>query len=240
MGEQPREPAGTPVGRRTVLGLIALGAAGVLGGNWVQNALARLLAPIQTRDPTGLTSLLPLGDTFRFYSVTGGVPSRGRRDVPARVSAAWSTARRRSRSPTCRRCRRPSLVRDFQCVTGWRVPQVHWSGVRLSDAARPGRRPADGAGDPAHVVRRHLHREPDPRPGPAARRHRRPADARRTDVTHDHGGPVRLYVAPMYGYKSAKWLSGIEVTDAEVARATGSTAGTTSTGSSARPTGEHR
>jgi DMSO/TMAO reductase YedYZ molybdopterin-dependent catalytic subunit len=33
------------------------------------------------------------------------------------------------------------------------------------------------------------------------------------EVTHDHGGPVRLYVAPMYGYKSVKWLSGIEVTD---------------------------
>jgi DMSO/TMAO reductase YedYZ molybdopterin-dependent catalytic subunit len=31
-------------------------------------------------------------------------------------------------------------------------------------------------------------------------------------VTHDHGGPVRLYVAPMYGYKSAKWLSGIQLT----------------------------
>ncbi|MEY9889887.1 DMSO/TMAO reductase YedYZ molybdopterin-dependent catalytic subunit [Catenulispora sp. MAP12-49] len=32
-------------------------------------------------------------------------------------------------------------------------------------------------------------------------------------ITHDHGGPVRLYVAPMYFYKSAKWLSGISVTD---------------------------
>jgi DMSO/TMAO reductase YedYZ molybdopterin-dependent catalytic subunit len=31
-------------------------------------------------------------------------------------------------------------------------------------------------------------------------------------VSHDHGGPVRLYVAPMYGYKSLKWLSGIELT----------------------------
>lgn len=30
---------------------------------------------------------------------------------------------------------------------------------------------------------------------------------------HAHGGPVRLYVAPMYFYKSAKWLSGITVTD---------------------------
>ena len=25
-------------------------------------------------------------------------------------------------------------------------------------------------------------------------------------VTNEHGGPVRLYVAPMYGYKSCKWL----------------------------------
>jgi DMSO/TMAO reductase YedYZ molybdopterin-dependent catalytic subunit len=31
-------------------------------------------------------------------------------------------------------------------------------------------------------------------------------------VTAAHGGPVRLYAAPMYFYKSAKWLSGITVT----------------------------
>ena len=32
-------------------------------------------------------------------------------------------------------------------------------------------------------------------------------------IGHSHGGPVRLYVAPMYFYKSAKWLSGITVTE---------------------------
>jgi DMSO/TMAO reductase YedYZ molybdopterin-dependent catalytic subunit len=32
-------------------------------------------------------------------------------------------------------------------------------------------------------------------------------------VTREHGGPVRLYVAPMYGYKSLKWLDRIEVTN---------------------------
>ena len=30
-------------------------------------------------------------------------------------------------------------------------------------------------------------------------------------ITTEHGGPVRLYVAPMYGYKSLKWLSAIRV-----------------------------
>ena len=33
-------------------------------------------------------------------------------------------------------------------------------------------------------------------------------------ITVEHGGPVRLYVAPMYGYKSLKWLSAIRVVDA--------------------------
>ncbi len=32
-------------------------------------------------------------------------------------------------------------------------------------------------------------------------------------ITAEHGGPVRLYVAPMYGYKSLKWLSEIRVVD---------------------------
>jgi DMSO/TMAO reductase YedYZ molybdopterin-dependent catalytic subunit len=32
-------------------------------------------------------------------------------------------------------------------------------------------------------------------------------------VTTEHGGPVRLYVAPMFGYKSLKWLSAISVVD---------------------------
>ena len=51
------------------------------------------------------------------------------------------------------------------------------------------------------------------------------AQARRPDVlvayelegkplSSDHGGPARLYVAPMYGYKSCKWLDRIELTKA--------------------------
>jgi DMSO/TMAO reductase YedYZ molybdopterin-dependent catalytic subunit len=32
-------------------------------------------------------------------------------------------------------------------------------------------------------------------------------------ISRAHGGPARLYVAPMYGYKSCKWLDGIELTE---------------------------
>ena len=35
-------------------------------------------------------------------------------------------------------------------------------------------------------------------------------------VSHNHGGPVRMYVDGQYGYKSTKWLSGIELTEDEI------------------------
>src|SRR5580765_4169025 len=70
-----RPDDGSPVGRRVVLGLIGLGALGIATGTRAQSAVSGFLAPIQLRDPTGLTSLLPVGDTFRFYSVTGSVPN---------------------------------------------------------------------------------------------------------------------------------------------------------------------
>ena len=52
-------------------------------------------------------------------------------------------------------------------------------------------------------------------------------------VTREHGGPVRLYVAPMYGYKSLKWLERIEVTN-ELDPGIGKSSDTTSTGGWAR------
>jgi DMSO/TMAO reductase YedYZ molybdopterin-dependent catalytic subunit len=204
------EQAGTPVGRRAVLGLIGLGAAGVLGGNW----LASLLGPIEERDPTGLISLLPVGEAFRLYSVTGAVPVRTaasyRLDVFGLVDrpARYTLADLQSLPQT-------DLVRDFHCITGWRVPQVHWSGVPLSavlDRAHPSAQ--------ATAVRFHSFDGTYTESLPLAA-------ARRPDVlvalrmlgapvTHEHGGPVRMYAASMYGYKSTKWLSGIELTRAQV------------------------
>ena len=130
---------GSPIGRRIVLGLIAMGAAGIVGGSSVQDRLAKVIAPIQHADPTGLISLLPLGATFRYYSVTGSVRSRNaqnyRLDIRGLVGKPMSyTLADLEKMP------QTTLVRDFQCVTGWRVPEVHWSGVRLSDlldAAQP-------------------------------------------------------------------------------------------------------
>lgn len=180
----------------------------------MQDRLATLLGPIEERDPTGLISLLPLGQTFRLYSVTGSVPvptaAGYRLDVFGLVErpASYGLADLQAMPQS-------DLVRDFQCITGWRVPGVHWGGVPLSavlDRARP-------SGE-ATAVRFHSFDGAYTESLPLA-------DARRRDVlvalrmlgapvTHEHGGPVRMYVASMYGYKSTKWLSGIELTRTEV------------------------
>lgn len=215
-GDDVAEPSrrGKPVGRRVVLGLIGLGTAGVLGGSTVQGTLARWMAPIENRDPTGLLALLPLGDAFRFYSVTGSVPTRTAANYRLTVSgevakpATYTLAELQSMPQT-------SLVKTFQCVTGWKVLDVPWSGVRLSDLidrARPSAaakavrfRSFDGTYTESLTMEQ-------------ARRSDVIVALRMLDgpVSHDHGGPVRMYCASLYGYKSTKWLSAIELTTEQI------------------------
>ncbi|MFC7844176.1 molybdopterin-dependent oxidoreductase [Streptomyces sp. NPDC057382] len=209
--EEPPE-RGAPIGRRVFLGTLALGAAGVVAAPPLQRALEGFLGSAADKDPTGLTGLLPNGGGFRYYSVASSVPRRNAATYRLTVDGlvdrptAYTLGDLRALPQT-------RMVRDVQCVTGWRVPDTPFEGVRLSrilDAAgvRPTARAVrftcfDGTYTESLTL----------------------DQARRADVLvalrmqdkdlgHSHGGPVRLYVAPMYFYKSAKWLSGITVTDA--------------------------
>jgi DMSO/TMAO reductase YedYZ molybdopterin-dependent catalytic subunit len=206
---------GAPVGRRVALGLFGLGALGVVAGSRVQNGLLRVIAPVATRDPTGLISMFPVGDQFRFYSVAAHAPRRNavdyRLDVSGLVSrpAGFTLADLTAMPQT-------SLVRDFQCVTGWRVPEVPWGGVRLSqllDAVGP----LPGATAVRFISFDGVYSE-----SLTMEQARRPDVLVALSMLHGpvsryHGGPVRLFVAPMYGYKSLKWLGGIEVTAGVIA-----------------------
>jgi DMSO/TMAO reductase YedYZ molybdopterin-dependent catalytic subunit len=207
-------PAGSPVGRRLVLGLAGLGAAGVVGGASFSRRLSEWLAPVELRDPTGLLATLPLGPVFRFYSVTGGVARRDERTYRLRVGGL--VARPATyRLGDLRGLPRTTFTSDFHCVTGWVVPGVRWSGVCLSellDRAQPA--PAATAVrfrsfDGAYT---------ESLPLELARRARTVVALEMLDgpVSHDHGGPVRMYVDGQYGYKSTKWLSAIELTEEEV------------------------
>ena len=156
-------------------------------------------------------SLLPVG-RFRIYTVTGRIHRRSDADYRLNVGGFVDgpftlTLDELKAMPATR------MTKDFQCVTGWRVHDVKWTGVRLADLLdRAGVKPGaqgvrflsfDG------VYTETLTME----------------QARRDDVivayemegkpvTSAHGGPARLYVAPMYGYKSIKWLETVEVSEA--------------------------
>jgi DMSO/TMAO reductase YedYZ molybdopterin-dependent catalytic subunit len=197
-----------PIGRRVVLGVVALGTGGVLGGAVVQ----RWLASVAKHDPTGLTNLLPLGDQFRFYSVTGSVAHAD--PITYRLAVTGLVDKPKAYSLTdLAALPQTTMVRDFQCVTGWRVPKVPWTGVRLSELlALSGVQPAGKAlrflsfdGTYTESLTMEQAQNPDMLVATAMLH---------GPVSHDHGGPVRLYAAPMYGYKSIKWLSEIQVVDA--------------------------
>jgi DMSO/TMAO reductase YedYZ molybdopterin-dependent catalytic subunit len=207
----PEDRGGTPIGRRVVLGMLGLGALGIAFGDKAQARIERVLRPLTQNDPTGLTSFVPTAGRFRIYSVVGHLPERS--DSEYRLSLDGLVDRPLELSLDDLRSRpQTDLVRDFQCVTGWRVADVPWRGIKVSKLLdEAGVQPSathlritsfDGVYTESLTI----------------------DQARRDDVlvahemqggpvTREHGGPVRLYVAPMYGYKSLKWLERIEVTN---------------------------
>ena len=202
--EGRRSDARVPVGRRVFLSLGALATVGVVLGARLQSAARGVLG-------SGIGGLFPFGDRFRIYSITGSYPAitpeAYRLEVSGLVKRPQTlTLADLEAMPATR------LVRTFQCVTGWRVPGVHWEGVRLehllelvgvaSGATSLSFESYDGVDTESLTL----------------------DQARMSDVivayrmlgapvTQEHGGPVRLYVAPMFGYKSLKWLSAIRVVD---------------------------
>ena len=111
---------------------------GIVAGSPASNAINEVAA----KDPTGLAQLLPAGGGFRYYSIAGPVkrvtPAEyvlsvgGLVDQPVTLSYADLAAMPQTQ-----------LTRDFQCVTGWRVPECTGAGVLLRDVLdRVGRRPA--------------------------------------------------------------------------------------------------
>ena len=198
-----------PLGRRLFLGLLGAGALGTIFGQQVQGFVGSVLQPLTNSSGGGIADLIPGANRFRYYTVTGGYPVIKRAQYSLSVGGLVRKPLALSYADLLA-LPRTELVRDFQCVTGWRVPDVHWAGVRLGhivDLAQP----QAGAEAVEFTSYDGVYTESLTL-----------AEAHRDDVlvayemlgapvTVDHGGPVRLYVAPMYGYKSAKWLKSISV-----------------------------
>ncbi|MFF4881335.1 molybdopterin-dependent oxidoreductase [Streptomyces nigra] len=208
---KPDPESGAPVGRRVLLGMLGAGAAGLAAAPYLQRGWENFLGAASQADATGLTGLLPNPGGFRYYSVVGSVPHKDETNYALKVRGlvdrpkTYTLADLRAMAQT-------RVVADVLCTDGWRVDDTPFEGVRLADilddvgVRSPGAAIRFTCFDGAYSESLTLEQ------------------ARRSDVlvalkmqdkpiTHEHGGPVRLFVAPMYFYKSAKWLSGISVTD---------------------------
>jgi hypothetical protein len=206
-GREARVDLGKPIGRRTMLSILGLGALGVLFGQGVQKAISSAL---RAAGGSSVSAVLPGGGGFVIYTVTEGYPAAppnfkvevdGLVDRPLSLSVAELEGLPKT-----------SLTRNFQCVTGWSVEDVAWVGVRLIDLAQHA-----GVQDRAsafhfssfdRVYTESLTVEQARQSGALVA-----YSMLGEPITREHGGPVRLYVPAMFGYKSIKWLSKITLTD---------------------------
>jgi DMSO/TMAO reductase YedYZ molybdopterin-dependent catalytic subunit len=184
--------------------MVGAGAVGVVFGAKVQKAVGSALG-------SGLGGLLPGGDRFRIYTITDSFPDISDSQYRLRVTGLVDRPTTFTLGDLMA-MPRTALAKDFQCVTGWRVPDVHWEGVKLSDvlAAAGAQSNAEGLefGSYDGLDTESLTLDQARRPDVIVAYRMLGAP-----ITTEHGGPVRLYVAPMYGYKSLKWLSTINVVE---------------------------
>jgi DMSO/TMAO reductase YedYZ molybdopterin-dependent catalytic subunit len=195
---------GAPVGRRIVLGMLGLGAVGLAAGQWLSGRVSDVVG----ETVPALADVLPAAGGFRIYTVTDGYPTSDPSTYRLTVSGLVDTPLSLSLDDLAAMPQK-QMTKDFQCVTGWRVDDVPWSGVALADVLD-----AAGLEDGAQALRftsfdgtytESLTLDQAKRPDVLVA-----TTMYGTPLEVKHGAPVRLYVAPMYGYKSIKWLGGIE------------------------------
>lgn len=195
--------------RRAFASFALYGAAAAFVVPW----LGRLPAVLaQGRTEGGAASAQAIESDFITYTAAGFIPEIRPDEYRLRVDGAVENPYELT-FDELRSLPRVEMVKNFQCVTGWVVPDVHWAGVRLADLVARAR-PRTGNGvvefysadgvytdslagadqvDLGDVI---LAYEIEGGPLPA-----------------DRGGPVRLVVPPMYGYKSVKWVNRLRITD---------------------------
>jgi DMSO/TMAO reductase YedYZ molybdopterin-dependent catalytic subunit len=184
------------VGRKLFLGLLGAGAVGVASGSLLSPVVTRVKGAVLPASGFTIYTVAPMP---LFHPSTWRLTVDGLVDQPLSLSYHDLLA-----LPAVAR------VRDYQCVTGWRVPHVHWQGVALATLARLAKaRPS------ATFINFYS------ADGVYSESLRLPGQAFQDDVmlayslnakplAREQGAPLRLVVPEMYGYKYAKWVNRVE------------------------------
>ena len=189
------------VGRGAFLGIVVTGVAGLFFGKDAVRAIRGIV-------PSSVGALVPTAG-WRIYTIGDRMPAIDPATWRLRVEGLVAQPLSLSLADV-KRLPRAEQVSDFHCVTGWSVNDVHWAGVRFQHLlAAAG--PLPGAGairfvsdevpyedsltlDQALLPDVMLAYEMDGAP-----------------LSRPHGAPARVVIPRMYGYKSVKWVTRIEL-----------------------------
>jgi len=224
-------PAQITVERRTLLQWIGGATVLAMGGEVLTACLGKSLADNPPRGATGPDAGLDTGvkPTFPFQPGpnTAGIVAGWKENTVdvqnlAEILAHWTlTIDGMVSRPTTLgfadvlALDRQDQTTDFHCVEGWSVPDVPWNGVRLA-------RILDLAGaDPMATYLTFdsaggIYRESLPMSVAGEERTLLGYGVAGSTLPLAHGFPLRLVVPRLLGYKNAKYLTRIELTDQQV------------------------
>ena len=212
---------GPPVGRRIFLGLLGVGAAGLaltqwgLRGDDADSGTVAEAVPLGSMDITpeessiGQHPNIVTTERFRYYSV-GYVPDYNPRTWRLRIDGEGIDQHMTMTLDQLKSYPNIALKATFRCVTGWRVRDNIWRGVRVRDVidglGRNGKAKfvtfysGDGVYTDSLTIKQGrsdnamLAWELDGAP-----------------LIREQGSPLRLIYPDMYGYKNVKWVRRLEV-----------------------------
>jgi DMSO/TMAO reductase YedYZ molybdopterin-dependent catalytic subunit len=188
------------IGRAAFLGLVGAGVAGLFYGRQGTDLLGRLI-------PNSVQAIVPTSG-WRIYTIGASIP----RLDPAKYRLTIDGAVKKPVTYTLADLRsmpRAQQVSDFQCVTGWRIKNVHWAGIRFDDLlAEAGLRPDAKA--LRFVSAEVPYDDSLTLPQALAGDVMLALDMDGKPLSQAHGFPARLVMPRMYGYKGVKWVTQIE------------------------------
>lgn len=191
------QPRPIHVGRRVFLGAMAAGLAGLVIGVKHLPGLNLLASAFSVNG-------------FQIYT-TSGIPNLTAENYSLKVDGLVEQPQTFSLAdllamPSTRQ------IKDYHCVTGWEVPNVAWTGVRLSDflaqvkphpsakyvllASADGSYTESLSMDQAHLPDVLLGYKLNDKP-----------------LSQEQGYPIRLVIPDMYGFKYIKWVNRITLSE---------------------------
>jgi DMSO/TMAO reductase YedYZ molybdopterin-dependent catalytic subunit len=191
-------------GRRTFLGVTAVGLSSLLWGRPVWHAFSGATQPLKDVAP----GLFP---GWRIYTVASTMPRfdpqtwrlriDGLVEQPVSLSYAELLALPRAEQ-----------VSTFHCVTGWTVSNVTWGGVRFDDLLAAAA-PSPGAKALTFVSAEQPYTDSLTLEQAGLKDAMLAYELDGKPLSRAHGAPVRVVIPEMYGYKNVKWVERITVTD---------------------------